>query len=367
MVDAIAESCPKGVELLLKGLPKASRQQYLERPLAPPLGVSMVSAARVQEIGRATIKAVTDANETVAPESGSTSPGATPPRRLLARAQSRAVLAEREEGDHSAPAVARGEKPDVWGCPQLLTFIQEGAEGLDGTDEERIMELRKRSAPYSWEKDRQRLRRLIPGSGLLEVPPPAKREELIRAEHAQAGHAGMAKTVCMLRMRYWWFGLTSDVRRVLRTCEACARVRAARGGSQTPQLRHPPIKDVGYRWGCDWAGGFTSGEAKHTGSDTFGHKHLFICIEYTSKWVEVWPAREKMAEVSAYLFQMLVVSRFGAPAEVITDGGPEFQGEFRDYLNCTHSNKRAIHRGLRRLSIMIAPPTNCHAVVSKRN
>jgi transposase-like protein len=52
-------------------------------------------------------------------------------------------------------------------------------------------------------------------------------------------------------------------------------------------------------------------------------------VEHFSKWIELVPSPNKSSEGVAYAFLDRVLSHFGAPAEVLTDQGMEFQGEFQ--------------------------------------
>ena len=78
---------------------------------------------------------------------------------------------------------------------------------------------------------------------------------------------------------------------------------------------------MGYRWGVDFVGPL----------DTLpkGNKYVMVCIEHFSKWVELVPVPSKSSAGVAYGFLEAVLSRYGAPREVITYQGGEFQGEIR--------------------------------------
>jgi hypothetical protein len=52
-------------------------------------------------------------------------------------------------------------------------------------------------------------------------------------------------------------------------------------------------------------------------------------IEHFSKWIELVALPDKFNEGAAYSSLDRVLSRFGAPAEVLTDQGREFLGEFQ--------------------------------------
>jgi hypothetical protein len=64
----------------------------------------------------------------------------------------------------------------------------------------------------------------------------------------------------------------------------------------------------------------------HTSED--GNKYVVVMIEHFTKWVELVPIPEKSSFYTAAALLKGVLTRFGAPAEVLTDQGEEFRGEF---------------------------------------
>ena len=87
--------------------------------------------------------------------------------------------------------------------------------------------------------------------------------------------------------------------------------------SQQPMLHPLPIKGMFYRWQVDLAGPYPVSE--------HGHTYLMICVESFSKYVEVFPLKDKSVAEVAYHFLHGVLARYGACAEVVTDGGGEFK------------------------------------------
>jgi len=66
-----------------------------------------------------------------------------------------------------------------------------------------------------------------------------------------------------------------------------------------------------------------------------------IAIEGYSKWVEIIPLPGKEAKYTADALLKHVISRFGAMAEVVTDRGGEFEGEFQSLLEqCLVDHRR---------------------------
>jgi hypothetical protein len=62
-----------------------------------------------------------------------------------------------------------------------------------------------------------------------------------------------------------------------------------------------------------------------------GNRYVVVMIEHFSKWKELVPIPEKTSHHTAAALRG-VLCRYGAPAEVLTDQGKEFQGEFTELL-----------------------------------
>ena len=58
-----------------------------------------------------------------------------------------------------------------------------------------------------------------------------------------------------------------------------------------------------------------------------------VMIEHFCKWVEVVAIPSKESCETARVFRLYVLCRYGAPAEVLTDQGTEFRGEFQEMLD----------------------------------
>ena len=157
-----------------------------------------------------------------------------------------------------------------------------------------------------------------------QIPPPDQRADIVKTTHTQCGHWGERRSTHLVRTSYWWRGLDDDVSKCVKECEACARSSRATFSTQTGALQPLPIEGMSYRWGMDLCGPF----------DTTGHGNRFImvAIEHFSKWVELIPLPNKEASSTAYAFLHNVIGRFGAMAEVVTDQGREFLGEFQQLM-----------------------------------
>jgi transposase InsO family protein len=118
-------------------------------------------------------------------------------------------------------------------------------------------------------------------------------------------------------------GLASDVREALKRCNLCARARAT-FNARTPRLQPLPICGLFYRWGVDLFGPLPAGSE--------GHRYVMVAIEHLSKHIELVPLRDKTSGSTAQAFAACVLGRFRAPAEVLTDRGSEWGGQFEELL-----------------------------------
>jgi transposase-like protein len=78
---------------------------------------------------------------------------------------------------------------------------------------------------------------------------------------------------------------------------------------------------LGYRWSLDFAGPLPL-TVRH-------NRYVLVMVEHFSKWIELVLSPDKSSKGVAYAFLDRVLSHFRAPAEVLTDQGIEFQGEFQ--------------------------------------
>jgi hypothetical protein len=111
----------------------------------------------------------------------------------------------------------------------------------------------------------------------------------------------------------------TDVQQLVSRYMVCDGVRAS-FNAPTPQLHPLLIMGLGYRWSLDFA--------KPLPLMVRHNKYVLVMVEHFSKWIELVPSLDKSNEGVAYAFLDRVLSHFGAPAEMLTDQGTKFQGEF---------------------------------------
>ena len=229
-----------------------------------------------------------------------------------------AAEAAHPDGDRNFEA----DQADVWVDEHTLSYLQNPSteEMTFGSPLERRRVLR-RAKFYQW--DGTVLHRKLSDGSLRQVPKPEERQAIVKTAHESAGHFGRRRTTALVLLNYWWAGLWQDCRDAVKSCAACSQSKAT-FSSQQPVLHPLPIKGLFYRWHVDLAGPFIVTKQ--------GNKYLMIAVEAFSKYVEVLPIKDKSAPEVAYHFLHGVLARYGACAEVVTDGGGEFKAEFDELL-----------------------------------
>ena len=145
------------------------------------------------------------------------------------------------------------------------------------------------------------------------VIPSSMRPEILDRIHD--GHQGITKCLERARLGVWWPGITNDIKRIVNMCSHCAEKR--------PTQRHEPLMSTPLPQG-PWL---------RVGIDLFfyrGKDYLVMC-DYYSRWIEVLALTSTTS--TAVICRMKdVFARFGVPADVVSDNGPQFvSAEFEEF------------------------------------
>ena len=159
----------------------------------------------------------------------------------------------------------------------------------------------------------------------LLVPKPA-REQLFLSYHASlfGGHLGRNRTLARLAHRFYWSGMSDDVKEWLEQCTVCIK-------RKSPAGRHHPLGNIptGHRWDriamdildvCDLT--------------PDGYRYILVIADYFSKWTEAFPIKNKCADTVADVLVEKIILRFGMPLVIHSDQGREFENGLMKSL-CT--------------------------------
>ncbi|KAI4905005.1 hypothetical protein NFI96_003630 [Prochilodus magdalenae] len=161
----------------------------------------------------------------------------------------------------------------------------------------------------------------VPGVGVLQLlVPQALREAVLRVVHGQVGvgHFGVAKTLRRLRQGFYWPGCSRDVELFVRCCTVCTAKKGPTERSHAPlQMLQSgaPMERVG----VDVLGPFPETER--------GNKYVLVAMDYFTKWPEAYAVPDQSAVTTANCLVDHFFSRFGAPEELHSDQGRNFEAE----------------------------------------
>ena len=103
-------------------------------------------------------------------------------------------------------------------------------------------------------------------------------------------------------------------------------------------------------WGMDFMGPFPV---------SFGNIYIFLAVDYVSKWIEAVACPKNDANTVVGFLQRNILSRFGTPRTIISDGGSHFANKVFDKLMNRYGIKYI-------MSLAYHPQTNGQAEISNR-
>ena len=118
-------------------------------------------------------------------------------------------------------------------------------------------------------------------------------------------------------------------------------------GMKCPGILVVQLFDV---WGIDFMGPFPS---------SFGNIYILLAMDYVSKWVEAIACPRNDANTVLGFLQRNILSRFGTPRTIISDGGSHFSNKVFEKLMNRYGIKHI-------MSLAYHPQTNEQAEIFNR-
>ncbi|KAF1335621.1 Pol protein, partial [Globisporangium splendens] len=134
------------------------------------------------------------------------------------------------------------------------------------------------------------------------------------------GHLGREKTFLSLSRDYYWPHMYKWVRKYVRTCEICQRVKPS-GSTQAPLRSLAVPSDSWKSVSMDFIFGLPR--------DTHGRNGILVFVDRFSKMVHLAPVSDKIsAEKTAKVFVDVVFRLHGLPVEIVSDRDTRFTSKF---------------------------------------
>ncbi|KAK3572897.1 hypothetical protein QTP86_010584 [Hemibagrus guttatus] len=148
--------------------------------------------------------------------------------------------------------------------------------------------------------------------------PPQFRLQVMQWVHEapSSGHPGIQRSTQLVRHRFWWPSLTSDVEEHVRACSTCAQTRTSR---QLPEGLLEPLPIPQRPWS------HLSVDFLTDLPDSGGHTAVLVVVDCFSKWCKLIPLKGlPSAMQTAEALFLHVFQNFGLPEDIVSDWGSQF-------------------------------------------
>ena len=115
----------------------------------------------------------------------------------------------------------------------------------------------------------------------------------------------------VLQSGFYWPSLFKEAHQMFRVCDRCQRLGKLSCCHMMP-LSPILVVELFDVWGIDFMGPFPT---------SYGHTYILVGVDYVSKWVEAIPCKTNDHRVVPKFLKANIVSRFGVPKAIISDGG----------------------------------------------
>ena len=162
----------------------------------------------------------------------------------------------------------------------------------------------------------------LPGEEVRTVS--TLREELIRDVHG-LGHLGMGKTLELMQRRYYWPGMTRDVKSYIKGCKECQQNKAVH---HKPYGIARPVEVPSRRWDC-----VSMDFIMDLPRTLSGNNAILVCVDTFSKRSHFIPCKTSITgSQCAQLFYNEIYKHHGMPLKLISDREPRFTSDFWNTL-----------------------------------
>ena len=153
----------------------------------------------------------------------------------------------------------------------------------------------------------------------------------------------------ILQSGFYWSTVLRDCTEWVKLCDRCQKIENISNRNEMP-LRGIMVVQIFDVWGIDFMGPFPP---------SFGNLYILLAVDYVSKWVEAIACPRNDANTIVSFLQKNILSRFGTPRTIISDGGSHFANKIFAKLMSRYGIKHI-------MSLAYHPHTNGQAEISNR-
>ncbi len=166
------------------------------------------------------------------------------------------------------------------------------------------------------------------------VIPASYRKHVLKACHDDLGgsHLGRTKTLNKVSSRFFWQGLSRDVREYVSACKTCCSTKTSRAPTKPALVALPPVYNPFDRIAVDFVGPLPITKD--------GNRYILVFVDYATRWPEAFATPDMKATTVAELFVREILCRHGAPVCLLSDQGRDFLAAvLKEVLTFTRTSK----------------------------
>ena len=157
------------------------------------------------------------------------------------------------------------------------------------------------------------------------VVPQRHRGAALDGCHREAAHQGQRRSIALMQERFWWPGMTCDLRNRIKKCSPCRKYEAA-----PPVVPMKPLT-------CSGPGellhvDFTSIEEMVPLKEDPVIRNVLVLQDHFSKYVVAYVVKDQTARTATETLRIGYFGLFGAPAYLVSDQGKAFTGHVITHL-----------------------------------
>ncbi|KAN0009588.1 hypothetical protein ACTFIU_006883 [Dictyostelium citrinum] len=145
------------------------------------------------------------------------------------------------------------------------------------------------------------------------------------------GHFGFIKTLNKIKERFYWRGMIKDIKHYTQQCNVCLSIKRKYGKKEGLLVPMRVVSEPFHTVGVDFIGPVEFKGVKI---------YLLVFIDYFSKWPEVFLTQYQDAETVANILFYEIITRYGAPARLVSDRGAVFLSAVVSGINKIFGTKK---------------------------